>query len=52
MVASAAQKIAKASKFLVIAMSGYGAAGVTLFTTLQMPAVETKKPRVPRVRRG
>ena len=47
---SSAARIAKARKFLGIALAGYGAAGATLFTTLQLPAVEVKKTRVPRVR--
>lgn len=47
---SAAARIAKARKFLGIALAGYGAAGATLFTTLRLPAVDTKKKRVPRSR--
>lgn len=43
-----AQRIATARRFLGFALSGYGKAGIQLFTTLRLPSPETKATRTKR----
>jgi CRISPR system Cascade subunit CasA len=45
---SEAQRIAAARRFLGLALAGYGKAGNLLFTTLHLPAPETKEARTKR----